>query len=178
MGLNRRSFTAAALAGGFCGLAGAPAWAAARRVDSTIGGVKIGIITYSYRELPAQPGEDLLAPGIRGCLANGIGEVELWATMVQPPTILQRLVFEGPTLEHRVEIGTVGAFAKDRRSRAKPQFTSLEAAHELEFGAGELAKGVELPQRTPLAGRSNSTDWFRGDFDRARHGAPFCTRGF
>ena len=84
--LSRREFAASAFA---ASLISGPVLAA-RRINSTIHGVKVGLITYCYRDLPAQPGEDLLAPGIRGCVANGIGEVELWATMVQPPTILQR----------------------------------------------------------------------------------------
>jgi sugar phosphate isomerase/epimerase len=83
---TRREFVAGAAALAAAGLA----TGATRRIHSTWGGVPIGVITYSYRELPATAGEDALAPGIRGCLANGLAEVELWATMVQPPTILQR----------------------------------------------------------------------------------------
>jgi sugar phosphate isomerase/epimerase len=83
---TRRDFAAGALA---LAVAGTSA-ASARRVNSTFGGVPIGAITYCYRDLKPADDEDSLAPGIRGCLANGLGEVELWATMVQPPTILQR----------------------------------------------------------------------------------------
>jgi sugar phosphate isomerase/epimerase len=84
--LTRRQFTAAAIASATVN----PDAQASRRVSTTIGGVQIGAITYSFRDVPLMAGEDLLAPGIRGCGATGLGNVELWATMVQPPTVLQR----------------------------------------------------------------------------------------
>src|SRR5688572_8547524 len=91
--VTRRTFGKAAVAG-LSGLALAgsrlASVAGAARIDSTIEGVKVGAITYSFRDMPRITGADYLEVGIRGCVACGIGVAELWATMVQPQTILPR----------------------------------------------------------------------------------------
>ena len=90
--VTRRAFGKTALAG-LSGLAVTGSWwpsAAAARIDSTINGVKVGAITYSFRDMPRIPGADYLEVGIRGCVECGIGAAELWATMAQPQTILPR----------------------------------------------------------------------------------------
>ena len=91
--ITRRTF-GRALAAGVSGLALATTRLApplgAARIDSTINGVKVGAITYSFRDMPRIAGKDYLEVGIQGCVACGIGAAELWATMVQPPTILPR----------------------------------------------------------------------------------------
>ncbi len=76
--LTRRDFTLATLGALALGRAGA------MTLSPTIGGVRIGAITYSFREAPRVPGEDFLETGLRGCAATGLGVAELWATMVQP----------------------------------------------------------------------------------------------
>jgi sugar phosphate isomerase/epimerase len=81
--ISRREF---ALAAASMMLAGRSVFGAERSV--TIGGVKIGAITYSFREVPRLAGEDFLETGIRSCLQTGIGVVEMWSTMVQPPQAL------------------------------------------------------------------------------------------
>ena len=91
--VTRRAFGKAAMAG-FTGAAlastrFAPSLTAAR-LDSTIEGVKVGAITYSFRDMPRIPGADYLEAGIRGCVDCGIGAAELWATMAQPQTMLPR----------------------------------------------------------------------------------------
>ena len=78
--LNRREFSfgllAAAAVGRRAGAAGKP--------GATIGGVRVGAITYSFREVPRTPGKDFLETGLESCVASGLGVAELWATMVQP----------------------------------------------------------------------------------------------
>jgi sugar phosphate isomerase/epimerase len=98
--VTRREFGKAAVAGvAGVALAGArfPSSAAAR-IDSTIEGVKVGAITYSFRDMPRIPGADYLEVGIRGCVDCGIGAAELWATMAQPQTILPRNGQYNPTV--------------------------------------------------------------------------------
>lgn len=91
--ITRRAFGRATLAG-LSGLAlgGARAAAAqgAPRINSTINGVTVGAITYSFRDMPRIAGADYLEVGLRGCVACGIGTAELWGTMAQPQTILPR----------------------------------------------------------------------------------------
>ena len=91
--VTRRAFGKAAMAGltgaALAGTRFASSLTAAR-LDSTIEGVKVGAITYSFRDMPRIAGADYLEVGIRGCVECGIGAAELWATMVQPQTILPR----------------------------------------------------------------------------------------
>jgi sugar phosphate isomerase/epimerase len=91
--LTRRAFGKTAVTG-LSGLAlAATRWSSltgAARIDATISGVKVGAITYSFRDMPRIPGADYLEVGIRGCVECGIGAAELWATMAQPQTILPR----------------------------------------------------------------------------------------
>ncbi len=77
--ISRRDFTFGALGALALGRAGA-----ATKLNATIGGVKVGAITYSFREMPRIEGQDYLETGLRGCTSAGIGVAELWATMVQP----------------------------------------------------------------------------------------------
>jgi sugar phosphate isomerase/epimerase len=79
--ITRRAF-GQALAAGVAGLRFAEA--------TTIDGVKVGAITYSFRDMPRIAGKDYLEVGIRGCVDCGLRAAELWATMVQPETILPR----------------------------------------------------------------------------------------
>jgi sugar phosphate isomerase/epimerase len=77
--LNRRDFTLATLGALALGRSGAM-WAA----SPTIAGVRVGAITYTFRDAPRLAGEDFLETGLRSCVASGLGVAELWATMVQP----------------------------------------------------------------------------------------------
>ena len=78
--LNRREFSfgllAAAAVGRRAGAAGKP--------GATIGGVRVGAITYSFREVPRTPGKDFLETGLESCVASGLGVAEL---AVVPSTV-------------------------------------------------------------------------------------------
>ena len=64
-------------------LAGLPFSAAlAARLDSTVGGVRLGVQTYSYRELPM---EGIIDSVIRAMTEDGLAECELFAQQVEPP---------------------------------------------------------------------------------------------
>ena len=76
---TRREFGALAL--------GALAWprrAAAARVDSRVAGVRLGVQTYSFRDLPRAPGGDAVDSIIKAMTECGLGECELWAPQVEP----------------------------------------------------------------------------------------------
>jgi sugar phosphate isomerase/epimerase len=55
------------------------------RADSIVGGVRLGVQTYSFRDLPRQPGRDAVDTVIQAMTADGITECELWAPQVEPP---------------------------------------------------------------------------------------------
>ncbi len=80
--LSRRDFGRLVLAG----LSGSILSAA--KVNSTIGGVKLGAISYCFRGLPRAAAADYIDTIIQACLECGVGYVELTSPMVEPPTTL------------------------------------------------------------------------------------------
>jgi sugar phosphate isomerase/epimerase len=76
--LTRRNFGKLALA--------SLAWPrlAAAAIDSRVAGVRIGVQTYSFRDLPRPAGGDAVDVIIAGMTDCGLGECELWAPQVEP----------------------------------------------------------------------------------------------
>lgn len=75
--LSRRDFAKIA--------AGAPAWAVlAAGIDSVVNGVRLGTITYSFRDFPRTPGKDNVDAVIRALQFCGIGEIELFSANIEP----------------------------------------------------------------------------------------------
>src|SRR5436853_3223243 len=55
------------------------------RIDSVVNGVRLGTITYSFRELPRTPGApDAVDVMIKALTECGIGEIELFSPHVEP----------------------------------------------------------------------------------------------
>ena len=80
---SRRDFTKLALAGlPLAGLSTTQAWAA--KINSTVKGVKLGTITYSFRDFPRTPGKDNADAIIQALTECGIGEIELFAPNIEP----------------------------------------------------------------------------------------------
>lgn len=74
---TRRDFTRLALAG--------LALPYAARLSATdIGGVRVGVQTYSFRELPRPDGGDAVDVLIQAVKACGLDDCELWAPQVEP----------------------------------------------------------------------------------------------
>jgi len=65
--------------------AGLPAWAAlAAGTDSTVNGVHLGTVTYSFRDLPRSPGKDNIDAVIQSAQYAGAGEIELFSPNIEP----------------------------------------------------------------------------------------------
>ncbi len=79
---SRRDFGKLALAG-LPGAAAIPT-AFGARIDSTVNGVRLGTITYSFRDLPRTPGKDNIDDLIKAITACGIGEIELYSPNLEP----------------------------------------------------------------------------------------------
>jgi sugar phosphate isomerase/epimerase len=94
---SRRDFgklaaTTAVAAGG---LGTIPAFAA--RIDSTVAGVHLGTITYSFRDLPRVPGKDNVDDIVAAVTACGIGEIELYSPNIEPaPASAAKPAASGP----------------------------------------------------------------------------------
>ncbi len=65
--------------------------------DTFIGGVRIGVQSYSFRELPRTPGGDATAAIVKAMIETGLSECELWAPQIEPVNAAGR----GATLEER-----------------------------------------------------------------------------
>ena len=50
----------------------------------TVSGVRLGVQTYSLRELPRPAGGDLVEPLLKGMTEIGFTECELWAPQIEP----------------------------------------------------------------------------------------------
>ena len=61
-----------------------PRLAEAAEVDSRVGGVRLGVQTYSFRDLPRQPGSDAVDTIINAMTECGLGDCELYAPQVEP----------------------------------------------------------------------------------------------
>lgn len=65
--------------------AGLPAWGAlAAGLDSVVNGVRLGAVTYSFRDLPHTPGRDNVDAVIAALQYCGIGEIELFSPDIEP----------------------------------------------------------------------------------------------
>ena len=62
-----------------------PFSAFAAKIDSVVGGVRLGAITYSFRQMPRTPGApDAVDVMIKSCQECGIGEIELFSPDLEP----------------------------------------------------------------------------------------------
>ncbi len=70
---------------------------AATRIDSTANGVRLGTITYSFRDLPRTPGRDNVDDIIKAVTACSIGEIELYSPNIEPaPASAAKPAASGP----------------------------------------------------------------------------------
>lgn len=60
----------------------------AARINSTVGGVKLGAISYCFRAMPRPAGADYIDTIVKACVECGIGYVELTSPMVGPANTL------------------------------------------------------------------------------------------
>jgi sugar phosphate isomerase/epimerase len=61
-----------------------PSIAGAARINSTVDGVRLGTITYSYHDLPHTPGSNQVDAVITALTENSIGVIELFSPHVEP----------------------------------------------------------------------------------------------
>src|SRR5580658_4626372 len=88
---SRRDFGKIALGGVPLSLA------LAARIDSTVSGVRLGTITYSFRDLPRTPGRDNVDDIIKAVTACHLGEIEMYSPNIEPaPASAARPAASGP----------------------------------------------------------------------------------
>ena len=80
---SRRDFAKLAVAGlPLASLSTKLAWGA--KINSTVKGVRLGTITYSFRDFPRTPGKDNADAIIQALTECGIGEIELFCPNIEP----------------------------------------------------------------------------------------------
>lgn len=79
---TRRDFGKAAVSG----MTAARLWGA--KLNSTVGGVRLGAISYCFRGLPRPAGGDYIDTIIKASVECGVGNVELTSVMVEPANTL------------------------------------------------------------------------------------------
>ena len=80
---SRRDFAKLAMAGlPLASLSPKLAWGA--KINSTVKGVRLGTITYSFRDFPRTPGKDNADAIISALTECGIGEIELFSPNIEP----------------------------------------------------------------------------------------------
>jgi sugar phosphate isomerase/epimerase len=80
---SRRDFAKLAMAGlPLASLSPSLAWGA--KINSTVKGVRLGTITYSFRDFPRVPGKDNADAIIKALTECGIGEIELFSPNIEP----------------------------------------------------------------------------------------------
>jgi sugar phosphate isomerase/epimerase len=77
--ISRRQFARVAAAGFVL-----PAFTRRRALAAPINGVRVGVQTYSFRELPRPEGGDAVGPIIDAMRACGLDECELWSPQIEP----------------------------------------------------------------------------------------------
>jgi len=106
----------------------------------TVGGVRLGAQTYSFRDLPRPPGGDMSDVIIQALSACGIRECELWSPMIEPAKVpredLRRWRVETP-LDH---------FAAIRRKfeSAKIVIRAFNYSFNDSFTEPEIDRGFEM----------------------------------
>lgn len=58
------------------------------KLSSTVGGVKLGAISYCFRAMPRTPDTDYIDTIVKACVECGVANVELTSPMVEPPNTL------------------------------------------------------------------------------------------
>ncbi len=160
-GLTRREF-------GKLALAGLAMPTAARGGDSTVAGVRIGVQTYSFRDLPRSPGGDavdVVVDAIREC---GLAECELYCPQVEPKLDdrrdeLRRWRLETP-LSHFTDV-------KRKFAAAGITIYAYNYSFDRSFTDDEIARGFQMARALGATIITASTT-----LDVAKRVAPFAEK--
>ena len=99
----------------------------AAQIDSSVGGVQIGVQTYSFRALPRSPGGDQSEAIIQAMTRCRIGDCELWSPMLEPVSGVGRDSSPDARQQARDEL---------RRWRVETPLTHFEAIRDRFTAAG------------------------------------------
>ncbi len=137
-------------------LAGMPvAIATAARINSTVKGVRLGVCTYSFRDLPRTPGQDNVDAIIQALQETGAGETELFAPNVEPASAMSAMRPGGP--------GGPGASPK----AAGPPSAEAKAAMRARMNGPEAKKAREDLRQWRLSTPASHFEAIRAKFDTA-----------
>lgn len=125
-------------------------------IDSKVGGVTLGVQTYSFRDLPRAEGRDLVDPIIEAMTACGLGDCELWSPHVEPKGLAREALrawrLETP-LDHfravRKKFDAAGLSIYGYNYSFKPDYSDEEIDRGFEMtralGASIITASTTLP---------------------------------
>jgi sugar phosphate isomerase/epimerase len=139
----------------------------AQASGSTIGGVRIGVQTYSFRALTRAPGSDLVDPLVKAISECGLSECELWSPQIEPAGVTRDDV-------RRWRIDTsLDHFAAVRRKfeSAKIAIRAFNYSFNDSFSDVEIERGFEMA-------RALGAEWITSSstLTSARRVAPFAEK--
>ena len=128
----------------------------------TVGGVRLGVQTYSFRELPRTPGGDATAAIIGAMQTCGLTDCELWSPQIEPaaaatPGLTREEIRDalrswrvGTPLEHFR--GIRSAFGK-----AGASIRSFDYAFRSDFSDEEINRGFDIARALGAESITSST---------------------
>jgi sugar phosphate isomerase/epimerase len=124
--LSRRRF-------GQIALAAMPAANAFGKLDSVVQGIQFGLQSYSFNGTPAATALDLV---IQSMVETGLGEVDVWSPLIEPPELSDKARVAGATAEERAQARA--AIAKWRATAPLDYFRAIRKRFE-DKGIGVMA---------------------------------------
>jgi sugar phosphate isomerase/epimerase len=152
---------------------------AAAGLDSRIAGVRVGVQTYSFRELPRSPGIDAVDAIVKAMNDCGLVECELWAPQIEPQQAFGRGRPAEEAAKAREDLrawrtDTPLDHFKDVRKKFNAAGLSIYAYNyspNAGFTDGEIDRGFEMAKALGAEIITSSTT-----IDVARRIAPFAER--
>jgi sugar phosphate isomerase/epimerase len=152
---------------------------AAAGLDSRIAGVRVGVQTYSFRELPRSPGIDAVDAIVKAMNDCGLVECELWAPQIEPQQAFGRGRPPEEAAKAREDLrawrmDTPLDHFKDIRKTFNAAGLSIYAYNynpNASFTDGEMDRGFEMAKALGAEIITSSTT-----IDVARRIAPFAER--
>lgn len=118
----------------------------------TVGGVRLGVQTYSFRELPRTPGGDATAAIIGAMQTCGLTDCELWAPQIEPAAAGGRGRTPGQVREAREALRTWRVSTsldhfrgiKDAFAKAGATISAFNYSFGSDYTDDEITRGFEI----------------------------------
>ena len=135
-------------------------------IDSTVDGVRLGAITYSFNDIPSVAGQDQVDNVIQDCQGAGVGLIELMCNHVEPVT--EYAAQQATARAARLAAAAAAAAANPgappaARAAARRRCSSEQILAAARARARRIhASGQDVCQGVERRGRRRESIWKRG----------------